>query len=355
LDAIGDFVLWMDAAQATVEYYKGQGKSVVLLANAVWAAWAKDLRIFDDVIALDRRRFERNVFYRYRIEYRIRMLGCGIAVEPTYSREWLFGDAIVRISGAIERIGSFGNHSNITSWQKRVSDRWYTRLIWSDPSHRMELIRNAEFVRKLCENNYLAKIADLRATTALLLDEAFAAAIGTGERYYVLFPGASWEGKQWPVANFAQIAEMLYARTNWHGVVCGGRLDRKVAEALCDRCSAPLLDWAGRTDLPQLAAILAGAQLLVTNDTSAPHIATACGVATVCLLGGGHSGRFMPYEVERADERPLPRAVAHEMPCFGCNWRCIYERPKGSPMPCMEGIDVEKVWRAINEVLGHSD
>jgi hypothetical protein len=35
LDAIGDFILWLDAAQAIVKRYKGQGKSVVLLANAV--------------------------------------------------------------------------------------------------------------------------------------------------------------------------------------------------------------------------------------------------------------------------------------------------------------------------------
>jgi hypothetical protein len=38
--------------------------------------------------------------YRYRIGHQIRMLGCAIAVQPTYSREWLFGDAVVRISGA---------------------------------------------------------------------------------------------------------------------------------------------------------------------------------------------------------------------------------------------------------------
>jgi ADP-heptose:LPS heptosyltransferase len=355
LDAIGDFILWIDAAQAIVRYYKAQGKRVTLLANAVWASWAKELAIFDDVIALERRKYERNLLYRFRLGYRIRMLACAIVVQPTYSREWLLGDSIVRISRALERIGSSGNGSNITELQKSVSDRWYTRIVYSDPSPQMELIRNAEFVRNLCKIDFQAKLPDLRAATALQLDEVFAAAIKDREQYYVLFPGASWEGKQWPVASFAQIAQQIHSRTRWYGVVCGGPKDRAVADDLCKQCSAPLLNWAGRTGLSQLAAILAAAQLVLANDTSATHIAAACGVPTVCILGGGHYERFMPYEVEFEDGRPLPHAIAHKMPCFGCNWRCIYERSKGAPVACIKQISVDDVWHIISGITGTTE
>src|ERR1700724_1311424 len=75
LDNIGDFVLWLHAAQATVEFYKAQGKSVVLVANAAWAVWAKELLVFDDVIALDVRKFGRGLLYRYRLGCEIRKLG----------------------------------------------------------------------------------------------------------------------------------------------------------------------------------------------------------------------------------------------------------------------------------------
>lgn len=352
VDAIGDFILWIDAAQATVKYYKAQGKKVVLLANAIWASWAKELAIFDDIIALDRHLYIDSLLYRFRIGYRIRMLGCAIAVHPTYSREWLFGDAIVRISGAEERIGSSGNNSNITSPQKRISDRWYTRLIYSDPSTQMELIRNAEFVKGLFGIDFRGKLPNLRATSELRLDGAFAAAIGDSPRYYVLFPGAGFKYRQWPVRSFAQIAERVYRKAGWQGVVCGGDADRELAEQLCKQCSAPLLNWAGRTDLSQLAAIVAAAQLLLTNETSATHLAAACGVPTVCILGGGHYGRFMPYEVEQTDDRPLPHAIIHQMPCFGCNWRCIYERSYGAPVPCIEQIGMAEVWQAISKIIG---
>ncbi|MGO9317700.1 MAG: glycosyltransferase family 9 protein [Terracidiphilus sp.] len=351
LDAIGDFILWIDAAQATVRHYKSQGMNVVLVANAVWAALAKQLAVFDEVIALDRSKFLLNPLYRYRAAYRVRMLGCAIAVQPTYSREWLFGDAVVRLSGAAERIGYSGDISNVSSWQKKISDRWYTRLIYGDPTPRMELIRNGEFVQALCDTGFQARLPNLCVATAPLRHESFVGSNAIDQPYYVFFPGAGWEGRRWPVANFAEIAQQLYRKIGWFGVVCGDSADRDLADELCRRCSAPLLNLAGGTDLSQLTEILSKARLLLTNETSATHIAAACGVATICILGGGHYGRFMPYKVEQVDGRPLPRAIIHSMPCFGCNWRCIYERPKGAPVRCIERISVEEVWHAVNEVI----
>jgi ADP-heptose:LPS heptosyltransferase len=355
LDAIGDFVLWLDAAQATVRYYKSQGKKVVLLANAIWALWAKELSIFDDVIALDRRSFEWNMLYRYSIASRIRILGCAIALHPTSSREWLTGDSVMRLSGAVERIGSSGDSANIEPWQKRITDRWYTRLINCDTVERTELQRNAEFVRGLGVANFRAKVADLRATTSPRLDDSFAGTTVATRRYYVLFPGAAWKGRQWPVANFAQFACQLSAKTGWCGVVCGGPADRALGEDLVEMCSGMVRNWAGNTDLSQLAAILSNAQFLLTNETSAVHIAAAYGVPTVCILGGGHYGRFMPYQVKEANGGPLPHEIIHPMPCFGCNWHCIYERSDGRPVPCVEKIGVTEVWEATSEILGFAD
>jgi ADP-heptose:LPS heptosyltransferase len=352
VDAIGDFILWLDAAQATVKHYRTQGKIVTLVANAAWAAWAKEFAIFDEVIALDRSRFNQGLRYRYRFERSIQALGCSIAVQPTYSREWLFGDALVRVSGATERIGSTGCPTTMLSWQQRISDRSYTRLISADPAPCMELIRNAEFVRGLGEPSFRAKVADLRECSDLRIDESFIAAIPVDRQYYVLFPGASWDGKQWTLASFAQVAEWLHSKTGWHGVVCGGPSDRALAERLCRECEAPLLNWAGRTDLSRMAAILSHAQCLLTNDTSAPHTAAALGVPTVCVSGGGQYARFMPYQVEQRDDRPLPRTIIHQMPCFDCNWECIYQRPNGRPVPCIERITVAEVSRAISDLLG---
>ena len=351
LDAIGDFILWSDAGQAIANYYKAQGKRVVLLANSAWASWAGELKIFDDVIPLVRREFDQNLIYRYRIGRKIRRLGCSTVVQPTYSREFLFGDAIVGMSGAREKLGSVGDYSNITGWQKRISDRWYTRLVPAESAQCMELIRNAEFVRGLTGSEFRARVPDLRDHSPTQSDVAFSAEVSKGESYYVLFPGASWAGKQWPLRRFGEIAEILHKKTGWLGVVCGGADDTSLGEELCRQTDVPLLNWTGCTNLSQLTSVISGAQLLLANDTSAAHIAAAVGVRTVCVLGGGHFGRFMPYEVETRDDRPLPVAVLHKMPCFGCNWRCIYDVPKTKPTPCIEEIMTAQVWSVIEQVI----
>ena len=116
----------------------------------------------------------------------------------------------------------------------------------------------------------------------------------------------------------------------------------------------PLLNWAGRTTLSELVQVVAHAALLVTNETAAVHIGAATGTPTLCLLGGGHFGRFLPYEVEQGDERPLPRVVFHAMPCFGCNWRCIYPVTPGRPVPCVEQISLENAWTGVQELLRQS-
>ena len=351
LDAIGDFILWLAAAQAIAEHYKARGKTVLLAANAVWADWAREQAIFDDVIAIDVREFRRSARYRYRAGRSIAALGCVIAVEPTYTRTWLLGDSVVRVSGARERIGSVGDGSNRRMWQMRLANSWYTQLLAADPSPCMELERNAEFVRNLGEPGFRARIPRLKGAKALRPDPNFVAATA-GQPYYVLFPGASWNGKRWPVSRFREVAERLYRQTGWQGIVCGGSLDDALAAALCGRSAAPMLNWAARTDLAQFAAVLAGARLVLSNDTSAAHIASACGAPTVCVMGGGHDGRFLPYQVEQQAEPFLQRTVVHEMPCFGCGWQCIYKRAAEDPVPCIERIGVDEVWRAIGELLG---
>lgn len=352
LDAIGDFVLWLGAAQALVDRYKRQGKSVTLVANRSWAQWASEMGIFDRVVSVDCPRFQRDLFYRYRVGRIIQSLGCAVAIQPTYSRNWILGDSIVRVSGSPERIGSTGDSAHIKPWQLRHANSWYTRLIPANSAPLTEIERNAEFVRNLGETGFRTALPRLEPA-ALAADNPFVVHTA-GEPYYVLFPGAGWKGREWPAANFREIAERLYRKTGWLGVVCGGESDVQLGESICSDRKMPALNWAGRTSLSELAAILAGARLVVTNETSAAHIAALFGVPTLCLLGGGHYGRFMPYRVEH-QAGPLPQVITHPMPCFGCNWSCIYERAEDAPAPCIENIDTQTVWQQTCQLLGLHD
>lgn len=343
LDAIGDFVLWLDSARHIRKIYPG--KKIILLGNQIWADLAKRFSYWDEVWELDRRKFYRNLSYRVRLLKKIRKADFDIVIQPTYSREFLYGDAIVRISGARKKIGSVGDCSNIRPVEKKISDRFYTQLIPANPKPLMELRRNAEFVRGL-GYEFLSALPDMMPVA-----QGINNLVANKLPYFVLFPGALWTGKQWPVEKFSAFASLVFHETGMSAVICGGPTERQLGEALMAIMDIPVVNMAGETSLAELTAVIKDAQFLLSNDTSAVHIASAVATPAFCLLGGGHYGRFMPYDIESKTEKPLPVAIIHQMDCFNCNWRCRYVVEEGKPVPCIEKISVEEVFAVLQPLI----
>lgn len=344
LDAIGDFILWLDAAKELKQLYPQSTYEITLLGNQIWTSVAEKVTFFDRVLSLDRRKFLNNPFYRLKVLKNIRQAGFNMVIQPTFSREFLFGDAIVRVSGAEKRIGSQGDFTNIMHWQKRISDRWYTKLIPASDKSLMEIERNAEFMQGLGLEKFQAGLPELSVVASLpkyfdLTD------------YYVLFPGAGAPCRRWPLSHFKKLAERIYHETSWIGVICGGHDEKEFGETLVHELNVPVQNLAGRTTLNELITIIARAHFVIGNETSGVHIAAAVSTHAVCILGGGHYGRFMPYQLEVKTVKPLPITVFHKMECFGCNWRCIYPIRRGEPAPCVANISVDMVWEKVENVL----
>ena len=344
LDLIGDFILWLDFARGLREIYPPETHEVTLLANQAWVDIASGTPFFDRILSVERMRFILNPIYRWRMLLNIRRQGYDILIDPTFSREFQFGPAVSRVSGTPVRLAPEGEGGNQRPWQKMISDKWYTRLFPSSSAPLMELQRNAEFLRALGHKDFRARLPVYLPKSVAKLD--------TTEPYYVFFPGASWARKQWPMENFAALATLIHRETGWTGVLCGGPGEEGFGRQLREMTDAPFEDRIGQTTLDGLAAIIAKARFLVGNDTSAVHLAAAVSTPAVCILGGGHFGRFLPYQPEEEDDgRPLPMAVWHQMECFNCNWHCIYPLEGAQPVPCIAGISVEAVWERIQQYV----
>ena len=343
LDAIGDFILWLDSAQHFRKLYPD--KKIILLGNMAWTDLAKNLPYWDEVWPLDRFKFYRNPLYRFHLLRKIRKAGFDVVIQPTYSREFLYGDAIARISGARKKIGSVGDCSNIRLLSKKISDQFYARLVPANPRPLMELKRNAEFMCGL-GMSMEAGLPDLSLAVKGVKNP-----LDNLSDYYVLFPGASWSGKQWPITRFAAMTDKIYRRGRLTAVVCGSPDEQGLAESLISQIDVPAMNMTGQTNLVELAVIIKDASFLVGNDTSAIHFAAAVSTPAFCLLGGGHYGRFMPYDIESKTEKPLPVPIIHKMDCFGCNWRCRYAYEKGEPVPCIEKISVDEVFAILQTAI----
>jgi ADP-heptose:LPS heptosyltransferase len=164
-------------------------------------------------------------------------------------------------------------------------------------------------------------------------------------------PGGGWSNKRWPIDRFFQIAQRLNAATGWEAVIVGGSDDTGLARQFSASASFPVTDRTGNTSILELVEIIRHAQLVVSNDTGSAHIAAAVDVCCASILGGAHFGRFLPYEVETSDRSTALHAVYHRMPCYGCNWRCVYVIKEGQPVPCVDLVSVNQVWETVKSML----
>lgn len=333
LDGIGDFVLWLDAARSLRRIYPREEYELTLLGQTLWADLARDTGLFDRVEPLDRRRFVRDAWYRWRRLVYLRRAGYAVVVQARYDCEPLVEGAIMRAMGAPERIGFAGGGQ----------DYGYTRLVSAKDLAQPELERNAQMMRFL-------GLKDFRADAPILAVSEPLPTFLLEKDYYVLFPGASWAGRRWPRTHFQEIGRRLFQEYGWLGVMCGGPEDEAACADILENIGVPAVNWAGRASLTQLASIIAGAKILISNETGAVHIGAAVGTRSVCIVGGGHYGRFMPYQLE-APSRRLPQAVAAPMDCFGCDWKCVYTVDPGSPTPCIANVTADAVWVRVLETL----
>ena len=170
--------------------------------------------------------------------------------------------------------------------------------------------------------------------------------------FYVLVPGTSGAvaGKEWPVTSFSNIAKRVHQETGWKGIICGTKNEYILGEQIRKQCDVPIQNLSGHTTLTELAGLLSESRLTISNDSGAVFISSAVGTPSVCIVGGGHFGRFLPYP-NLPDQINNLKEIYHKMPCYGCNWECVYPIKKGEPAPCISNISIDAVWGKIKPLL----
>jgi ADP-heptose:LPS heptosyltransferase len=111
--------------------------------------------------------------------------------------------------------------------------------------------------------------------------------------------GARDPARRWPPKRFAALGDLLWAIHGAALVLTGYATERPLADEVLRELRAPALDLVGRTDLGTFAAVIAQLDLLVTNDTGAPHLAASSGTPSVILFGPTQPARRVPLDSAR--------------------------------------------------------
>lgn len=157
--------------------------------------------------------------------------------------------------------------------------------------------------------------------------------------------GASEARRQWPARFFAALGDRLWQEQALCPVLLGAPSERPLAEAYAAASKTPFINAVGRTGIPQLAALLTRARLLVTNDTGTMHLAAGLGVPCLALfLATAQPWDTGPY---------LPGCCCLEpaLPCHPC--------PYGQACPrahaCLEQISPRSVGDLVLTRLTHEN
>ena len=146
--------------------------------------------------------------------------------------------------------------------------------------------------------------ADPRRLDLHLPPEALAAAPDIARGATLIHPGAARAARRWPAERFAAVA-----RSEWRNgrpvVITGSPGEVDLARAV-ERAAGldPSVVHAGRTDLAELATLVAVAGRVVCGDTGVAHLATALRTPSVVLFGP-----TPPTEWGPPAERPRHRSL----------------------------------------------
>ena len=129
--------------------------------------------------------------------------------------------------------------------------------------------------------------------------------LAAGAEWAVIHPGAARPHGRWSVEGFRDVARRLAA--SGLRVVVTGTSDETALAAEVAAAAADSVDLAGRTDLDALGGLIAGARLLVANDTGAAHLASALGTPSVVVFATGDAAYFNRWAaLDRTRHLSLP-------------------------------------------------
>lgn len=112
-----------------------------------------------------------------------------------------------------------------------------------------------------------------------------------------------------------------------------------------------LVNMINKTSLLKAMNVVLNASLVIGAETGLTHLAYLAGIPTVCIMGGGHFGRFLPWP----EFEDTATCVYEEMHCFRCSWDCQFVDLLVDRPPCLANISIDAIQLAVKEKVKFLD
>jgi heptosyltransferase-2 len=282
-----------------------------------------------EVIAYDKRAAERGLGGAWSLARRLARSRYDAAYLAQGSMR---SAAIAWLAGIRERVG-FSTSAGRALYTRRVTYR-------DDRHHAERLLRLALGDSAVMDVERIRPRLHPGDVERAAVDALLASGGWAREPLVALAPGSVWATKRWPY--YPELARELAALGRV--VVIGGAADREHAAAIAEATSGTAIDATGRLSLLASAELIARCAVLVTNDSSPEHFASAVGTPTVAIFGP---------TVPAFGFGPLaPEAATVGRDALACR-PCDRHGPARCPLGhwrCMREIDVATVEEVVRRI-----
>ncbi len=300
-DAIGDYLLFRAFLREVREAYPTY--HITLIGNSVWKSLYEyfDASYCDDCMWIHTADFQTKRFYKtIAILRHIKQIRYELLINPQHSRDKLNATIASHIN-ALSKIAPQGDDVNLSPRKKARHDRIYSTLTPSSPEILFEFYRNKEFFEQLLQKPL---------STSPKLHLPSPTPPHYKQPYSILFVGASAKYRRWSVKHFAEVGEHLMRVYKHNVLICGGNADiesgfylEQLLQAKVKDCKQSIYNLTGKTTLAELVSLVYNGSLLVSNETSAVHLAALLATTIIIVVyNGNHLGRFIPYPKEIRDK-----------------------------------------------------
>ncbi|SEO66684.1 ADP-heptose:LPS heptosyltransferase [Mucilaginibacter gossypiicola] len=336
-DAIGDYILFRNFIEIVKHSAKYYNYEIDLLGNEIWS----DLATTHDGKYVKKFFFTKaNSLYHspkavFKLGWQLLGRNYEAVLNPSSTRTFIT-DGLAALSGTSNLIGFKSDTEGIEPKYKAKTDKFYKTLLPIDTSVHFEFARNRYFFEQVLNQ-------------PLNIQKQFISANRVKRSGIIIFPGAGLKNRGWEADKFAGLIKKLEQNTGEIIYLAGGHSEITLCNYILEKSqSASVANISGKTSLTELIDLVANSAMVICNDSSAVHIAAAVDTPFVCIVGGGHFNRFVPYPAGTVKNGVF---IYEKMDCYYCNWNCVFKIEDGQCFPCIAGISIENVWQAAQKRL----
>ena len=163
--------------------------------------------------------------------------------------------------------------------------------------------------------------------------------IGLGRPFVLIHPGASCAARRYPLERYAEVARLARRSLQWPVVMSGSENEKYFEDDLLNAAGPGVISMIGQMSIEELAALVARATVVVTNNTLTMHLADALRTPEVVLFSGTEREEQWQPRTTRAR---LLRRPTWCQPCY--RFTCPYG------LPCLD-VRPDEVVAAMLELV----